>query len=87
MKDEYRLLLIDPRSPAIEGSLIDGLAYHYPHENPFKAIVQKNVNGEWIDIIIERFEHRYMEGDMDSATLKYMINDKPCVRTRIINEN
>ena len=75
--DEYRILAIDGMSPDIRDTKIGGLAFHL--DNPFKAIIQKKVGNEWVDVEFPIvFKHLIDGAQYD------LVNGKPSVRINCV---
>ena len=82
MTDEYRIMLVDGNSPAIEGELITGLAMHtvYPWPETTKAIIQRKVGNVWEDVQLMRhipLVWKHVVGEIDDGVVYTMVDGEP----------
>ena len=80
MTDEYRIMLVDGDSPAIEGEPITGLVWVGESGRPSKAIIQRKIANQWEDVspVWEiPLVSKYIVGEMNDGAVYDMINNRP----------
>ncbi len=76
---DHRLLLIHELSEPIIGAEVSGLVMVL--DRPYKAIVQREIDGEWEDVEVP-IVFKWAFGELDDGVLYDVINGTPCTRIK-----